>query len=204
MTNFAKTARQVADTTIWMTSVENSGAAEMNPADFQKWVLGQFKNELGPLMEASAKANQSEVTDVYTRLDQLHEVVIELADHEESYLTADVASDFTTTLKMGLEVCKLIVNFDPNDEIGKRKLSETLGEFQQAATVMLDVVEEITEEDEEEDEDAKPTGPTGPTEGSGVSDESGDPEGTDGHGEGADSSAGPDTESPDSQGSGTE
>jgi hypothetical protein len=177
MTSISQTDRQLADTRIWIKSLANIDPSEMSPEDFQQWVIGQLKNELGPLMEASALANQAEVRAVYEHVGELDVVVNELMDHEESYLRAEVSADLVKTLMLGMQVCQSIVNFDPDDELGKRKLGEAIQEYTQMATVMLDTIEQITEGEEEDDDDE--------SERSELSVESPDPGGVDGRGEGA-------------------
>lgn len=171
-----KMAIQLADIKLWRKDLAAVDVASMSPGDFQKWVAGQLADNLAPLLEAEINAISHEVSEIGGHVDELDSVVNEIIDHEDSYLRPELAADLTGTLLMGVEICQLVVNFDPDDELGKKKLNGLMKTYQQQATAMIDEIEQIvSDEDEEEEEEENKDATTG----SGLHVESGNTPGTD-------------------------
>jgi hypothetical protein len=176
MSLIGKLGTQLADIKLWR---QDLNVAAMEPEAFQAWVVTQLRDNLAPLLEAEVRALSNELGDVHEGLNELSDVVDEIIEHEGSFLQAGVAKQFTETLMLGLELCELVTNFDPNNELSAKKLGDVMKKYQQQALVAIDEIEQIVADDNDDDDDEE----SDAGEGSGLHGEGEHPEGVDAGGE---------------------
>lgn len=197
MSLVGKLQTQVADIKLWRKGLI---APEGDLEQFKEWVVMQLGENLGPLIEAEARAVSHELGDVHEAINELSDLMDEVIEHEESFLRPEVGKQFTETFLLGLTICELVAGLDPNDDLGKKKLTDAMNKYQQQALVALDEIEQIMADDDEEDEDDDDAR----TERTKLHGKGGHPQGVDAGGEDAAGSGGRSGEADDSQSEGGE
>lgn len=157
MSLIGKLGTQVADIKLWGQDLASTDLSGMELDAFKEWVVMQLRDNLAPLMEAEARALSAELGDVHEGMNELSDVVDELIEHEDSFLRPETAKQFSEVIMLGMELCGLVEDYDPTNELSKRKLGGVMKKYKQQALVALDEIEQIVADDQdtdEEDEDA--------------------------------------------------
>lgn len=145
-TSFSALDRQLADIKIWKD-------------DLRSLEDGVLKNQLlhnvAPFLEGILKTTGGELAEQATMLaDQAEALEIAIDEHGD-FLQPEMANDLTATFVLGMTIVGIIESegITLENELMNKQLKDAMKLYKNNTTILLEQIEEITNEDEDDNDD---------------------------------------------------
>lgn len=156
-TNFRAIDRVVADSKLWAKELQDT-PVDMPASEQLTWVKNQLQHNVAAFLAGLAKAVTQELDETNAELATQGEVITEIIDQEGDFLRPEMANDLITTFLVGLSIVEMLEqdNIKLSDDLKDRKIKEAIKLYKSNTTILLPLIEEVTnlDEDEEDEGDA--------------------------------------------------
>lgn len=127
-------------------------------------LIADFRLNMKRLKEAPLNSFQAVNEELYNniypsviaiteQIFEVDEVIQEIVEHHESYISIELAGQISETIAIGFALIKVIKELKIENQLAKKRLSDLAGAFEKSAELTMMGVSDATPEDDEDDED---------------------------------------------------
>lgn len=154
-TNFNQLDRVLASIKLWEGDLKDTPEDPAAP-ELSKQVKSQFLHNVVPFFRSMILAVGEEFSEQATLLASQAEALEEMIEQEEGFLQPEMADNLKATFQIGMVIIGILESESIvlDNELKNRKLHEAMDLFKNNTTILVDQIDQITNEDDDDDDGA--------------------------------------------------